>query len=243
MTATADNRMTSPSWGARKACLSCGQVEGLNGRRYCSIACRQRLRRKLNSRTGLLRALNARYATFYFTDALVVMDLVRYGSNDLFSFLYPRSQHRKPLQDFARMADKLGNAWWAERRRTNQRYLASRLVLSYAGRNLHSGDRVRPVEIRRPTRVNKPLVHLKMTLPELDQPRLEERIKRAFRQQAMRHHPDRGGHADTFRRIHRSYEELLRWAQNPTFASRRGFPDKWFYDGLRNRWVQPTPEA
>jgi hypothetical protein len=24
-------------------------------------------------------------------------------------------------------------------------------------------------------------------------------------------------------------------------VKRRGFPDKWFYDGRQNRWVQPTP--
>ena len=38
-------------------------------RKYCSIECRQRLRYNLNLRTGLLRALNTRYATFYFTEA------------------------------------------------------------------------------------------------------------------------------------------------------------------------------
>ena len=43
-------------------CLSCGASENLGRRRYCSISCRQRLRQKLNVRTGLLRALNTRYA-------------------------------------------------------------------------------------------------------------------------------------------------------------------------------------
>jgi hypothetical protein len=41
-------------------------------------------------------------------------------------------------------------------------------------------------------------------------------------------------------KIHRAYEELIQWADNPSFFTRRGFPDKWFYDGDKNRWVQPT---
>jgi hypothetical protein len=44
-----------------------------------------------------------------------------------------------------------------------------------------------------------------------------------------------------FLKIHKAYEELLHWAENPNFIRHRGFPDKWFFEGDKNRWVQPTP--
>lgn len=222
-------------------CLSCGSKSHLGPKRYCSIECRQRLRRSLNLRTGLLKALNIRFATFYFTDDLIMLDAMAYGAKDIFSFIYPRSVRKKPVDDFCRMADVLGNAWWAERRRTNRKYLASRLVLEQAQRNETDHDAVKPFEIKIPHVRNKALLQLKLSKSVLESPELYRVIKTAYRQQAMKHHPDRGGNADSFRRIHAAYEELLNWAEDPSFAKRRGFPDKWFYDGTTNRWVQPTP--
>jgi hypothetical protein len=57
----------------------------------------------------------------------------------------------------------------------------------------------------------------------------------------MRHHPDLGGDAAGFRKLHDAYKQILKWSDNPVFISRRGFPDKWFYDGSAVRWVQPAP--
>ena len=57
----------------------------------------------------------------------------------------------------------------------------------------------------------------------------------------QKHHPDLGGETDTFRKIHQAYLDLVQWAENPSYMKRRGFPDKWFYDGNKNKWVQPTP--
>ena len=107
------------------ACLSCGTELTDRRRRYCSIPCRQRLRYKLEVRTGLLKAINARYATFYFTRKMVIMDVMPYGSRDIYSFMYPRSVNQAPADDFSRMADHLGNSWWSERRRSHRKYSGS----------------------------------------------------------------------------------------------------------------------
>lgn len=64
-------------------------------------------------------------------------------------------------------------------------------------------------------------------------------VKNAYRRQAKIHHPDLGGQASTFRKINDAYQELLRWAENPRFIKRKGFTDKWFYDGDNKKWVQP----
>jgi DnaJ domain len=216
----------------------------MRNRRYCSVECRQQLRRQLNLRTGLLRALNTRYATFYFTDALIVMELMLYNTRDIYNLIYPRSSKTKPADDFTRLSYKLANDWWDEKNRTNKRYLANRTVLDQAGINNSHGSGLRPIEIKKPARVSRPLIQLQLTETDLSvtRPQLEERIKQAFRRQAVQHHPDRGGSSADFRKIHAAYEDLIRWAQKPTFVRRRGFPDKWFYEAIYNRWVQPTPE-
>jgi len=134
MSASSEKKLLALLAQRNGGCLSCGDTRNMGHRRYCSIECRQQLRHTLNIRTGLLKALNTRYATFYFTEASIILDVLPYGSPEIFSFIYPRAQGRKPVEDFRRLADMLGNAWWAERRRTNKKYLAARVVFEQATR-------------------------------------------------------------------------------------------------------------
>jgi len=224
-------------------CLSCGTIEKMGKRRYCSIDCRQRLRYKLNMRTGLLKALNIRYATFYFTKTLIIMDMLLFNSKEIYSYMFSRLSNNKPADDFSNMADILGNAWWTERKRTNRKYLASRHVLEKANQKNAPTDSVKPLEIKIPSVKGKSLINLKIGRSELNTPQLQKLIKSAYRTQAKKHHPDIGGNTAAFRKIHQAYEDLISWAESPTFVERLGFPDKWFYDGNKNRWVQPTPQT
>ncbi len=240
MSSPKTNSLTVSKQPRLNCCLSCGTTENMGRRKYCSLACRQKLSHSLNMRTGLLKALNIRYATFYFTDPVIILDALPYGTIDIFSFILPRVDRRKPVDDFCRMANLLGNAWWAERRRTNKRYLATRHVLEIASRKDGRGDSLKPFEIKKPARMAKSLTCLKLTRSDLDSNELRQIIKSAYRQQAKLHHPDQGGNATAFRRIQQAYEELMNWSENPSFIWQRGFPDKWFYDGHMNRWVQPT---
>ncbi len=225
----------------QRRCLSCGTDENMGRRKYCSIDCRQKLRYSLNMRTGLLRALNVRYATFYFTQSLIFLDVLPYGSMSLFSFLAPRSVGRKPVDDFGILCNVLGNAWWSEKRRTNKRYIATQHVLEKAKNDNTSAQSIKPFEIVEPARMAKSLTFLKLGRADLDSPQLQRIIKSAYRQQAKAHHPDQGGNAAVFLRVQHAYEQLMDWAENPTFSRRRGFPDKWFYEGSTNRWIQPAP--
>jgi len=227
----------------KSGCLSCGKREELGKRRYCSITCRQQLRYQLNVRSGLLRALHTRYATFYFTDGLLILDILPYNEPGIYSFLYLREKDRVPAQDFSQMSNLLGNTWWQEKKRTRKSYLASRHVLEKADKKSTSVDALKPIEIRIPSLKGngKSLVHLKLSKTDLDRPKLKGVIKSAFRRQARKYHPDFGGGGESFRRIYQAYEDLMAWAEEPTFMRRSGFPDKWFYDGEKNRWVQPAP--
>jgi hypothetical protein len=67
---------------------------------------------------------------------------------------------------------------------------------------------------------------------------------------AAERHPDEStranlfevlGDAALFRKLRDAYEQLIDWSENPTFTSRRGFADKWFYEGGLDRWTQPAP--
>jgi len=135
----------------------------------------------------------------------------------------------------------LGNAWWAERKRTDRKYLASRYVLAQASRNSSLAGSIKSLETKIPAVNGKSLIHLKLDRSALESTGIEKIIKSAYRRQAKKYHPDRGGDNAAFRKINRAYEDLIRWSENPVFFKRHIFADKWFYDGCKNRWVQPAP--
>ncbi|MEE8430156.1 MAG: J domain-containing protein [Candidatus Desulfatibia sp.] len=225
----------------QKKCLSCGTIENMCRRRYCSIDCRQKLLYTLGIRTGLLKALNTRYATFYFTEKIIIMDILPYLSREILSFIYPRSNDNKPAEDYCRMSDLLGNEWWAEKKRTHKHYLANRHIYNQAVRNGYPEGFIIPLETKVPAVKGAALTHLKLGKSDLDSPELEKKIKSAYRLQVKKHHPDIGGDTATFRKVHQAYKDLIGWAESPTFLRRRGFPDKWFYDGDTDGWIQPKP--
>lgn len=221
-------------------CLSCGEGN-IGKRRYCSVRCRQHLRQRLNTRSGLLQALNTRYATFYFTDTLIVLDVVPHGIREVFRFQTKRTAGTKPADDFGRMSNLLGDAWWAEEKRTTRNYLASRRVLEMAERLAMADGLKRPRWMKAPCVKPESILLLEMSKADLASRDLDKIIRNAYRRQAKIHHPDAGGTAAAFRRLHAAYQDLLRWADHPTFIRRRGFPDKWYYDGDNKKWVQPVP--
>ncbi|MEI6609573.1 MAG: J domain-containing protein [Deltaproteobacteria bacterium] len=235
------NKKSNTSDQSQHRCLSCGTTEDMKDRRYCSLKCRQQLRQKLNTRSGLLQALNTRYATFYFSDTMITMDVVPHGIKEIFRYTSLRSAGNSPADDFSQMTNMMGNAWWEEENRTARKYLASRHVLELAERCTISPLLLRPKLIKVPTIKTRAMIYLKIDKAHIASDDLSKIIKNAYRRQAKIHHPDMGGHAQTFRKLHAAYVELLRWADNPTFIRRRGFPDKWYYDSDNQKWVQPIP--
>jgi hypothetical protein len=224
-------------------CLSCGTVEIKKTRKYCSLRCRQNLRQKLNTRSGLLQAINTRYATFYFSDTSIIMDVLPHGCKEIFRYTQTRTLGQKPAEDFSKMTNMLGHVWWEEEKRTNRKYMASRRVLEMATRYKVSIMSVRPTMIKIPAVRMEALNYLEIGKADLRSADLRKIIKNAYRRLAKVYHPDSGGHALGFRKLHDTYKELLHWAENPTFSRRRGFPDKWFYDGENKKWVQPMPQS
>lgn len=230
----------SASKGSQRRCLSCGTTENMSRRKYCSLTCRQELHAKLNRRTGLLCALSARFATFSFNDTMVMLDVLAYDCHEIASFLYPRQPNSRPVSDFVRLANSMSQLWWQTKERTNKRYLASQQVYEKAVFRDDSDQSVRPWTESRPAVRKNSLVQLRLTPEMLADGNIQATVKQAFRQQAKKAHPDLGGDTAAFRNLLQAYEDLLRWASHPTFILRRGFVDRWFYEGESNRWLQPT---
>jgi hypothetical protein len=225
---------------AQNRCLSCGTSENINNRKYCSIRCRQNLRQRLNARNGLLQALNTRWAAFYFSDKMIYLDICAGGYKEIYQFSYKRVAGQKPSDDFGKLTNELARAWWAEEKRSKKKYLASKHVLSLAVKSTVAAS-LRPKVLKANSVQEGSLLCLGMKKTELESIDLKKIIKNAYRRQAKIHHPDLGGFAATFRKINKAYRELLQWAENPRFVKRKGFTDKWFYDGENDKWVQPIP--
>lgn len=224
-----------------RACLACGSPLPARQRRYCNTGCRQHLLASLNRRTGLLRALNTRYATFSFNEWIISMDLLPYGMEKIHSYLLPRSPGKKPVEDFCVLCNTLGAAWWHERNRTHKRYVASKLILDRADSTAKTRECVMPQSILRPVVGPANLVRLELAVADLMcRSDIEITIKQAFRRQARKHHPDLGGSAHAFRKTREAYEKLIEWAKNPAFTSKTGFPGKWLYEGATSSWIQPA---
>ena len=221
-------------------CLSCGIRLISSRQRYCSPSCHQQLREYLNRRTGLLVALNTRYATFYFTNFNIVIDILPYGTMQIFSFIIARTPGNKPVVDFCDMFRALGSIWWSEKKRTRKRYMATSQVLGMAKRVNAEMNRIIPRRVIVPAVRKKDLRILCLDKTDLFLDGLEGRIKIAYRRQAKKHHPDLGGDASNFRHLQNAYEKMIDWSKNPTFLRIKGFPDKWLYEGTTNRWVQPA---
>jgi len=226
-----------------RKCLSCGSTALKGQQRYCSPACREKLQFKLNLRTGLVQALNARYATFFFSDNHIFMDVLPHGSQGTFRFCYSRTPGKTPAEDFSTMADFLGEIWWSEKEKTNKNYQASRQVLQWSLQTFGSLVSIKPVARHTPKINPNHLTLLQIDHATLMSANLKEVIKSAYRREAKKNHPDMGGEAEIFHRIHEAYAELFSWARNPTYTRRRGFPDKWFYERSLNTWKPPLPRS
>jgi len=138
----------------------------------------------------------------------------------------------------------MGSIWWKVSQETNRKYLASQYILKMAVQLPLDEQNLRPSLIRIPVIKTESLRYLrldKVALHTHNLHNLQWIIKNAYRSQVKIHHPDAGGRASNFRKIHDAYKDLLRWVADPSFVRRRGFPNKWYYSGENKKWVQPTP--
>ncbi|MBN1626864.1 MAG: DnaJ domain-containing protein [Deltaproteobacteria bacterium] len=64
-------------------------------------------------------------------------------------------------------------------------------------------------------------------------------IKSAYKKMAKIYHPDMGGDAEKFKKLNEAHQQMLSWAENPQFTSRKALAGCWSFDSSTNRWTPP----
>ncbi len=80
---------------------------------------------------------------------------------------------------------------------------------------------------------------LQLKLEEFVSGKQVPKIKSAYKKLAKVHHPDMGGDAEKFKKLNDAHQQMLLWAENPQFTSRKALNGCWSYDASTNRWAPP----
>jgi hypothetical protein len=233
----------SPTEG-KKLCLACGESELPKGRRrYCADKCRKRLEFALYIATGLVQTLRARYAAFSYTQDVLILDILPVSADTISRFVWQRNGHKKVAEDLLDMIKQAGRDWYKREEQTGSRWWASQHLLDEASRRDIPVSAIVPISKRMPQLNHKERNALKLL--ELTQEQIVSKdglqyIKSAYRKKAKLWHPDKGDRSNRFIQINEAHAELLNWAQNPRFRSRKALPNSWCYDASRKRWVPPA---
>jgi hypothetical protein len=228
--------------GNQRKCLSCGTTVIGSGRRYCCKECRQQMQWVLSLSKGLLRSFNARYAAFSFDGNFVVLDVLPVWSQEISRFFHRRTSGKKPAEDLKRLILHSGAEWYRlVNNRTSRSYASLSLLKKNHDRAI-TPDSIKPEETRRPRLSKKERECVKLLdlkVEELFSDGHVSRIKRAYKKLAKVHHPDMGGDEEKFKKLNEAHEQMLLWAEDPHFTSRKALMDCWSYDGYTNRWSPP----
>ncbi len=225
-----------------KVCLACGKAGIGNGRRYCSKACRSYIEWVLSLSKGLLRALNTRYAAFSFTSDQVILDVFPIWSEHISRFMGPRTRGRKPAEDLKRLVLEFGTEWHEMVKNNRSMSYASLHLVNRNHEKSIAPDQIKPDQNSRP-RLSKHetgcLRILKLKRNDLSRDGSKSEIKTAYKRMAKVYHPDVGGDEDKFKKLNDAHEQMLLWAENPQYTTRKALQDCWSYDGFTSRWSPP----
>ena len=240
---TATNQLQRvPAPAKKNACLACGRNDIGARRRYCSKECRSYIQWVLSLSKGLLKALNTRYAAFSFTSDQVILDVFPVWSKHISRFKRNRTRGNKPAEDLKKMVLEFGREW---HEMVNNHHSMSYASLHLVIRNHQKSidlEKIKPDRDCRP-RLSKDeagfLKILKLEREDLTDDESKARIKTAYKRMAKVCHPDAGGNDDQFKKLNDAHEQMLLWAENPQYTSRKALQDCWSYDGFTSRWSPP----
>jgi len=223
-----------------KICLCCGKPMGKNRVRYCSNSCKSQFAFKLRWFNNLLRALQAQYATFSFTESVLILNLLSRHSETVYTYFYERTPGKKPAQDIDGMVFELGDLWWEHLESSKSERRAADHILGQGHTRIVGRDLVEPRREYSASRISGHLSQLRMNKKDLlASPNPADTAKAAYKQAALKHHPDLGGSASKFRQIHDAYHQIKTWLENPSFHTRRGVPGHWSFIAGKSKWFSP----
>lgn len=240
MTETGLIRSNAPR--GKKRCLACGSSNMRTGRRYCCSECRDQMLWVLSLSKGLLIAFNARYAAFSFDQNFVVLDVLPIWSQDISRFLYRRPGGKKPAEDLKHLILQSGTEWYRlVHNRTSKSY-ASLFLLKKNNKKELNPKSIRPDKRLKPrlSRFERECLKLlELQTEELFSESHVAKIRSAYKRLAKVYHPDLGGDTEKFKKLNAAHQQMLLWAENPHFTTRKALLDCWSYDGATNKWSPP----
>jgi hypothetical protein len=191
---------------------------------------------------GLLSICNARYAAFSFTKNHVILDILPIWSKNISRFVHRRVNGSKPAEDLKHLVLESGEQWYEIIGKKHSKSFASLSLLR------HNHDAQLPLESIKPGKILRPrfsrderrsMKLLSLGLEELLADGQILKIKSAYKKLAKVHHPDMGGDAEHFKKINEAHQQMLLWAENPQFTSRKALYNCWSYDSSTKRWTPP----
>ena len=223
-------------------CLSCGTDKIKPGRRYCSKRCREQINWVLSLSKGLLKAFNARYAAYSFTRGQVVLDVLPTWSKGISRFSLKRTPGNKPAEDLKNLILMSGNEWYKLVDNNLSKSSASLSLINKNHKKEIDPTSIKPKKKVRPRLSKDESAYLKLL--HLDRKDLSLngdilKIKSAYKKMAKLCHPDIGGKEEEFKKINEAHEQMLLWAENPHYTSKKALRNSWSYDGFTNRWSPP----
>ena len=225
-----------------RTCLACGTDRMNGGRRYCSKECQQQMLWVLSLSKGLLRIFNARYAAFSFDKSHVMLDILPIWSGEISRFIHKRTLGKKPAEDLKDLILQSGREWYQIIDNNNSKSYAALSLLKKNQSECILPNSIRPDHRRRPrfSKHEKESIRLlQLELNELATDGNLSKIKSAYKKMAKIHHPDMGGDAEKFKKVNEAHQQMLIWADNPQFTTRKALAGCWAYDVDSNRWVPP----
>lgn len=223
-------------------CLSCGSELKRPRKRYCSNDCRQKINWVLSLSKGLLKVFNTRYAAFSFTDGHVILDVLPAWSTVISRFVFERRAGNKPAEDLKNLILQSGKEWHKMVGNRKSKSYASLALLDKNNNREIDPSTIKPPRKARPrlsAEENECLKILSLSREELCAEGHAVRINSAYRKMAKIYHPDMGGDEEKFKQLNEAHKQMLVWAENPLFTSRRALQDCWSYDAYTNRWSPP----
>jgi hypothetical protein len=191
---------------------------------------------------GLLRIFNTRYASFFFNNKYVILDILPVWSKEISRFTQRRTSGKKPAEDLKDLILQYGKEWYHMINNNNSKSYASLLLLKKCCNNRIPPDSIKPDNRVRPRfskHERESMRLLRLELRELISEGHVSKIRSAYRRMAKVHHPDMGGNPEKFKKLNEAHQQMLLWAENPQFTSRKALIDCWSYDSSTNRWAPP----
>lgn len=242
MAKTNNRSLTTTKTSKRGRCLACGITVLDKRRRYCSSECRKQILWVLSLSKGFLSIFNTRYAAFSFNRNYVILDIIASWSKDISRFIHKRSYGKKPANDLKDLILNSGKEWYHIIGTNKSRSYASLFLLNRNSTKKINPDSIKPNNKVRPRfskDEKKSLNVLQMELKELIASEKKTKIKSAYKRLAKVLHPDMGGNEEDFKRLNEAHQQMLLWADNPQFTSRKALIDCWSFDADSNRWAPP----